>query len=47
MVGERCSGYRVESVIGYGGLDFENLLFAHGEPLTGNGKSALREFVEG
>jgi hypothetical protein len=26
-------------------LDFDNLLFAHGEPLIGGGKSALREFV--
>jgi hypothetical protein len=27
-------------------LDFDHLLFAHGEPLIGGGKSALREFVE-
>ena len=26
-------------------LDFDNLLFAHGEPLVGGGKAALREFV--
>ena len=26
-------------------LDFDNLLFAHGEPLIGGGKTALREFV--
>jgi hypothetical protein len=26
-------------------LDFDNLLFAHGEPLIGGGKAALREFV--
>lgn len=26
--------------------DFDHLLFAHGEPLVGGGKSALREFVE-
>lgn len=25
--------------------DFENLLFAHGDPLVGGGKSALREFA--
>ena len=25
--------------------DFEHLLFAHGEPLVGGGKSALRDFV--
>ena len=28
-------------------LDFESLLFAHGEPLTGGGKAALREFIAG
>jgi hypothetical protein len=28
-------------------LDFDHLLFAHGEPLIGGGKIALREFVEG
>jgi hypothetical protein len=26
--------------------DFDNLLFAHGDPLIGGGKQALREFVE-
>ncbi|MGE5858490.1 MAG: hypothetical protein ACM31K_08400 [Solirubrobacterales bacterium] len=26
-------------------LDFDNLLFAHGEPLVGGGRVALREFV--
>ena len=26
-------------------LDFDHLLFAHGEPLIGNGKSELREFL--
>ncbi|HET8980141.1 MAG TPA: hypothetical protein VFN87_18455 [Solirubrobacteraceae bacterium] len=26
--------------------DFAHLLFAHGEPLTGGGKSALRDFIE-
>jgi hypothetical protein len=26
-------------------LDFDNLLFAHGEPLIGGGRPALREFV--
>jgi hypothetical protein len=26
-------------------LDFDSLLFAHGEPLVGGGKAALREFV--
>jgi hypothetical protein len=28
-------------------LDFDSLLFAHGEPLIGGGKAALREFVAG
>jgi hypothetical protein len=27
-------------------LDFDSLLFAHGDPLLGGGKRALREFVE-
>jgi len=27
-------------------LDFDNILFAHGEPLIGGAKQALREFVE-
>ncbi len=26
-------------------LDFDNLLFAHGEPLIGGGKAVLREFI--
>jgi hypothetical protein len=26
-------------------LDFDNLLFAHGEPLVGGGKATLHEFV--
>lgn len=28
-------------------LDFDSLLFAHGEPLIGGGRHALREFVDG
>jgi hypothetical protein len=28
------------------GRDFDNLLFAHGEPLIGGGKGALRRFAE-
>jgi len=28
-------------------LDFDHLLFAHGEPLVGGGKAALREFSAG
>jgi len=34
-----------ESLRGLLGLDFDNLLFAHGEPLIGGGKAALRAFV--
>jgi hypothetical protein len=28
-------------------LDFDNLLFAHGDPIVGGGKQALREFSQG
>ena len=28
-------------------LDFDHLLFAHGDPLIGGGKAALREFLDG
>ena len=28
-------------------LDFELLLLAHGEPIVGGGKQALREFIDG
>ena len=34
-----------ESLRGMLDLDFDSLLFAHGEPLIGGGKAALREFV--
>ena len=27
--------------------DFDNLLFAHGDPLIGGGKEALHKFAEG
>jgi hypothetical protein len=27
-------------------LDFDGLLFAHGEPMIGGGKSALLEFID-
>jgi hypothetical protein len=36
-----------ESLQGLLDLDFDNLLFAHGEPLIGRGKTALCEFIEG
>ena len=28
-------------------LDFDNLLLAHGDPVVGGGKDALRRFAEG
>jgi hypothetical protein len=28
-------------------LDFDSLLFAHGDPIVGGGKAALREFAQG
>ena len=28
-------------------LEFDNLLVAHGEPVVGGAKEALREFAEG
>jgi hypothetical protein len=40
------SGLR-ESLRGLLDLEFDNLLFAHGEPLIGGGKVALRAFVAG
>jgi hypothetical protein len=36
-----------ESYRGLLDLDFDNLLFAHGDPLIGGGKEALRDFAEG
>ncbi len=35
-----------ESYRGLLDLDFDNLLFAHGDPLIGGGKQALREFAD-
>jgi hypothetical protein len=35
-----------ESLRGLLDLDFDSLLFAHGEPMVGDGKIALREFLE-
>ncbi|HME04899.1 MAG TPA: hypothetical protein VKG38_17895 [Solirubrobacteraceae bacterium] len=36
-----------EALHGLLDLDFDNLLFAHGEPLVSGGKAALREFIAG
>jgi hypothetical protein len=35
-----------ESYAGLLDLDFDNLLFAHGDPVVGGGKEALRRFAE-
>ena len=48
LMGDDPSAVRVglrESLRGLLDLDFDHLLFAHGEPLIGGGKAALREFV--
>ncbi len=49
LMGDDPSAVRAglrESLRGLLELDFDNLLFAHGEPLIGGGKAALREFVD-
>lgn len=43
---ERTKAGIIESLRRLLELDFDGLLFAHGEPLVGGGKDALREFVE-
>jgi hypothetical protein len=48
LMGEDPAAVRAalrESLRGLLELDFDNLLFAHGEPLIGDGRTALREFV--
>jgi hypothetical protein len=35
-----------EAYAGLLDLDFDNLLFAHGDPIVGGGKEALRRFAE-
>jgi len=50
LMGDDASAVRAElrdSLRGLLDLDFDNLLFAHGEPLIGGGRVALREFVAG
>jgi hypothetical protein len=50
LMGDDPSAVRAglrESLRGLLDLDFDNLLFAHGEPLIGGGKAALRKFVAG
>jgi hypothetical protein len=37
----------IEAFRGLLDLEFDHLLFAHGDPLIGGGKAALREFVAG
>lgn len=43
---ERVKAGLMDAFTGLLERDFEHLLFAHGEPLVGKGKSALREFVQ-
>jgi hypothetical protein len=50
LMGDDTSAVRAglhKSLRGLLDLDFEHLLFAHGEPLIGSGKAALREFLAG
>ena len=50
LMGDDPSAVRAElrgSLRGLLDLDFDNLLFAHGEPLIGGGRVALRGFVAG
>jgi hypothetical protein len=50
LMGDDPAAVRVglrESLRGLLDLDFDNLLFAHGEPLIGGGRVALGEFIEG
>ena len=50
LMGDDPSAVRAglhETLRGLLDLDFDSLLFAHGEPLIGGGKVALREFVAG
>jgi hypothetical protein len=49
LIGDDPSGVKQGLKDAFRGLltrDFDHLLFAHGEPLVGGGKAALREFVE-
>jgi hypothetical protein len=50
LMGDDPSAVRAglrESLRGLLDLDFDSLLFAHGEPLIGGGKAVMREFVAG
>ena len=49
LLGDDPEGVKQGLRESYRGLldrDFDNLLFAHGDPILGGGKEALREFVE-
>jgi hypothetical protein len=49
LLGDDPDGVKAGLRASYSGLlelDFDNLLFAHGEPLIGDGKEALRRFSE-
>jgi len=50
LIGENADAIKAGLKDAFRGLltrDFDHLLFAHGEPLLGGGKAALREFVKG
>jgi len=50
LMGDDSSAVRAglrESLHALLDLDFDSLLFAHGEPLIGGGEAALREFIAG
>jgi hypothetical protein len=49
LIGDQPNDIKQGLKDAYRGLltrDFDHLLFAHGDPLVGGGKAALREFVE-
>jgi hypothetical protein len=45
MIPERCGLDSARRFAALLDLDFDNLLFAHGEPLIGGGRIALRQFI--
>jgi hypothetical protein len=50
LMGDDAAAVRAglrESLRGLLDLDFDNLLFAHGEPLVGGAKAAMRELIAG
>jgi hypothetical protein len=47
MTPQRCAAGCASRFAGRSTSIFDNLLFAHGEPLIGGGRAALRAFVAG